>query len=98
MRTVYHAENLIDAYLVKNALAREGIPAFIAGEYLTGGIGQLPARDLIAVMVPTSSLDQAVPCVREIEAMLAESRTVSFDDEDIDPIPSPLAGTGSVFA
>lgn len=97
MRTVYHAENLIDAYLVKDVLEREGIPVFIAGEYLTGGVGQLPARDLIAVMVPTSSLERALPCVREIEAMLAESRTVSFDEKGIDP-DSPLAGTGSVFA
>ncbi len=79
MRTVYHAENIVDAHLVKDALEADGIPAFIAGEYLTGGIGQLPARDLIAVMVPDGSIEQAVPRVREVEALLVESRAVSTD-------------------
>lgn len=82
MRTVYHAENLIDAHLVKDALEREGIPVFIAGEYLTGGIGQLPARDLIAVMVPDGSVDAAAPKVHEIEVLLGESRAEAIRDDD----------------
>ncbi|HET7299250.1 MAG TPA: DUF2007 domain-containing protein, partial [Oleiagrimonas sp.] len=36
MHTVYHAETLIDAHLVKDYLEQAGVPAFIAGEYLTG--------------------------------------------------------------
>jgi len=31
MHIVYHAESLIDAHLVKNALEQAEIPAFIAG-------------------------------------------------------------------
>ena len=44
MHIAYRAETLIDAHLVKDALEREQIPAFIAGEYLTGAVGQLPAE------------------------------------------------------
>ena len=84
MRTVYHAENLIDAHLVKDALEREGIPAFISGEYLTGGIGQLPARDLIAVMVPDSSLEVALPTVQALEALMADARDAVGEDADAD--------------
>lgn len=55
MHIVYRAENLFDAHLVKDALEAESIPAFIAGEYLTGAVGQLPAMDYIAVMCPSQA-------------------------------------------
>ena len=51
MKIIYRAENIIDANLVKAALADAGIQAFVSGEYLTGGVGQLPALDLVTVMV-----------------------------------------------
>ncbi|HEY0197029.1 MAG TPA: DUF2007 domain-containing protein [Rhodanobacter sp.] len=79
MHTVYRAENLFDAHLVKDALEAEGIPAFIAGEYLTGGIGQLPAMDYIAVMVPESGLAIAAGIVHVVEVRLGEARA-AIDD------------------
>lgn len=74
MHTVYHANTLIDAHLVKDRLEQEGIPVFIAGEYLTGGVGQLPARDFMFVQVPDSCVDTAEPLVREMVAVMAEAR------------------------
>ena len=74
MRIAYRAESLIDAHLVKDALEREDIPAFIAGEYLTGAVGQLPAIDYVAVMVPESFAQAADAVVRQVEAQLAEAR------------------------
>lgn len=76
MRIAYRAENLFDAHLVKDALERADIPAFIGGEYLIGAVGQLPARDYMTVLVPESSLPAAESIVREVEAMLAEARQV----------------------
>ncbi|GFZ94266.1 DUF2007 domain-containing protein [Dyella caseinilytica] len=81
MRIIYRAQNLIDAHLVKDALEGAEIPAFISGEYLTGGVGQLPALDYVAVLVPESSLDVAEPIVREIDRALAEARQVLQDDD-----------------
>ncbi len=80
MQTVYRAENLIDAHLVKDALEAQGIPAFIAGEYLTGGVGQLPAMDFMAVMVPESSLPEASAIVRGVEACLSDARLAIDED------------------
>ena len=74
MRSAYRADNLFDAHLVKDALEAEGIPAFIAGEYLTGGVGQLPAVDYLAVMVPESGMAAASGIVHRIEAQLSEAR------------------------
>lgn len=88
MRIAYRAESLIDAHLVKDALEAAEIPAFIAGEYLTGGVGQLPAMDFIAVMVPESGLARAQDVVREVEAMLGEARH-AIDEMPDDPLAVP---------
>ena len=83
MHTVYRAENLFDAHLVKDALEADGIPAFIAGEYLTGAVGQLPAMDYIAVMVPESSLATAQGIVHGVETQLAEARMAIEEDDGL---------------
>ncbi|MGN2242528.1 DUF2007 domain-containing protein [Frateuria sp. GZRR33] len=83
MRIAYRAESLIDAHLVKDALERDDIPAFVSGEYLTGAVGQLPALDYVAVMVPESSAEAAEAVVRQVEAQLAEARA-SIGDWDGD--------------
>jgi hypothetical protein len=70
MQVVYRPENIVDAHLVKDALDHAGIPCFVNGEFLTGGVGQLPARDFLSVSVPDNFVDDAAPVVREIEAML----------------------------
>ncbi|HUA81022.1 MAG TPA: DUF2007 domain-containing protein [Dyella sp.] len=92
MRIVYRAQNLIDAHLVKDALEGAEVPAFIAGEYLTGGVGQLPALDYVAVLVPESSVDAAETIVREIDHALAEARAAieAFDDDSDGLVPQPL--------
>lgn len=81
MRIVYCAENLVDAHLVKDVLDRDGIPCFISGEYLIGGIGQLPARDFIAVSVPDMCVEAAAPRIREVIAMLGEARVAAAEQE-----------------
>jgi hypothetical protein len=59
MRTVYAAATLIDAHLVRHALEQAGIPAFVRGEALVGGIGELPAVGLVSVAVPDGAWEQA---------------------------------------
>ena len=74
MKIVYRAENIIDANLVKAALADAGIQAFVSGEYLTGGVGQLPALDLVTVMVAETAVERAAPIAEGIDAELRERR------------------------
>lgn len=83
---VYHAESIVDAHLVKDALEQAGIPAFISGEYLIGGVGQLPARDFLAVSVPEVCIEAAEPVVREMEEML---RAPLAEDRDPDEARQP---------
>ncbi|MGO4702411.1 putative signal transducing protein [Dyella sp. 2RAB6] len=88
MRIAYRAETLIDAHLVKDALERAEIPAFVAGEYLTGAVGNLPALDYVAVLVPEASLPAAVLVVREVERDLADARLALDEDFADDGAPS----------
>lgn len=89
MRIAYHAESLIDAHLVKDALERAEIPAFIAGEFLTGAVGQLPARDFLAVMVPDAAAEAAESIVRIVDAQLAEARAAAASDDDFGAVTFP---------
>lgn len=86
MRTVYHAEGIVDAHLVKDALENAGIPAFINGEYLIGGMGQLPARDFMTVSVPEVYAEDAGPVVRAITDMLS----APLAEEGAEHVPPPL--------
>ncbi|MGA7439241.1 MAG: DUF2007 domain-containing protein [Luteibacter sp.] len=81
MRIVYHAQSLIDAHLVRDALEQVGIPAFISGEYLTGAMGELPVMGLVAVMVPDSAVEAAEGIVRSVDARLAEARAAAAEGD-----------------
>lgn len=67
MRVVYEAGQLFDAYLVRHALEDAGIPVFIRGESLVGGVGELPASGLLAVCVPEAAWAEARRIVAELD-------------------------------
>lgn len=59
MKQAYQAANPIDAQLVVDLLASEGIGAFVQGQYLSGGIGELPAGELMRVWVGDEDFKRA---------------------------------------
>lgn len=59
MITVLHALDAIEANLVKGLLESEGVPSSVLGEYLQGGIGELPPQGLIRVVVEEEDYEQA---------------------------------------
>jgi hypothetical protein len=67
MKVIYQAENSIDANLLKNLLEQAGIMAFINGEFLQGGIGELPTGGLISVSVANPDLEAALTVVDELK-------------------------------
>ena len=78
MRTVYEAANLIDAHLVRQTLEAAGIPAFIRGEALTGGMGELGVFGLVAVMVPEAAWPEARA---QVDALALGSESPGKDSE-----------------
>lgn len=73
MQVVYQAGNLIDAHLVRIALEQARIPAFVLGEALVGGIGELPACGLVAVCVPSSRWPEARALVAALPLAIGEA-------------------------
>lgn len=59
MRAVYDAANLIDAHLVRHVLEEAGIPVYLKGEALLGGMGELPLFGLVQVCVPDAAWPEA---------------------------------------
>ena len=86
MRVVYEATNQIDAHLVRHALEDAGIPAFVRGEALLGGVGELPACGLVAVCVPDAAWPDADALVRSLPLVVGEA-----PDRD-DPWPAGAVG------
>jgi len=82
MRSVYEAANLIDAHLVRQALDHAGIAAFVRGEALTGGMGEVGVFGLLAVMVG----DAQWPAAREVVDALGFG-TSSAQEANPGPIP-----------
>lgn len=81
MRVVYEPANLIDAHLVRHALEDAGIPAFVRGEALLGGVGQLPACGLLAVCVADTCWPQARALVEALPLCVGETvRTEAYPD------------------
>lgn len=57
---LFSAEDGIEAHLLKHMLEQTRIPVFITGEFLEGGVGELPAgAGLIDVWVPDDFLADA---------------------------------------
>ncbi len=65
MFVVYHAENIVDAYLVRNLLKSYDIEAQVLGEYLQGAMGELPVNDLIRVVVPQQDVENSLDIIKK---------------------------------
>ena len=68
MMVVYHASNSIEAYLIKNLLEQQEIAAYVFGDYLQGGVGEIPAIGLVTVNVSDSDYTRAKVIVDEWDA------------------------------
>lgn len=79
VRVVYEAAHAIDAHLVRHALEAAGLPAFIRGEALLGGLGELGVFGLVAVCVPESCWPEARAVVESLSlGTVVESRPLDL--------------------
>jgi hypothetical protein len=76
MQVVYRAQNLVDAHLARHLLEDAGIPAFVLGESLLGGAGELPLFGVLRVCVPGGHEAEAAAC---LEVM---SQPVVWDEDE----------------
>ena len=67
MIRVYSAKDIMEAHIVSGLLESRGIPAKVSGDYLQGGIGELPAMDLIVVWVNDEDVQAARKIIEEYD-------------------------------
>jgi hypothetical protein len=90
MRIVYQSTNVADLYVLRDLLAAAGIEAHVQGEYLRGGIGELPADTPVSLAVADAQADAARAIVLDWE----RSRPEDEDAEDVGE-ETAAAPTGS---
>jgi len=88
MHTVYEAENIFDAMLIKHALEAAEIPAFVSGMHLSGAIGELPMAGLIRVQVPASASEEADQIVAALD--FGRHEISDGDKADASRFPCPV--------
>lgn len=76
MRKVFEAIDMLEAHVVKGILQQEGIAGFIQGEYLHGGMGDLPVSGLMRIEVNDPDFEQARSIIAQWEQ---EQKSVSSD-------------------
>ncbi len=88
MHVIYQADNLFDAHLVKHALEDAGIPAFVFGESLLGGMGELPLFGVLRVCVPDLARPEAEGIVAGLDLGGAPDDPIFDGDESADLLPA----------
>jgi hypothetical protein len=69
MVIVYSASNGFNAHIIKGLLEQFNIPAYIHGEYLQGGVGELPSTaNMVKVLVDDINQNEADTIIKEWES------------------------------
>jgi hypothetical protein len=82
MKIVYDAHHALDAYVVKNLLETEGIAAFVQGEHLQGGVGELAAMDLVKVSVNDHDIPKARALIEAWESSQPADQDAPSEDSE----------------
>lgn len=85
MQVAYRAHNLIDAHLARHVLEDAGIPAFVFGENLLGGAGELPLFGVLRVCVPDPLMPDASAAL-QAAGLGGDSTGNDLPEGDGDPI------------
>ncbi len=89
MKVVYEAANIIDAHLVRHALEETGVPVFLRGEALLGGMGELPLFGVVAVCVPDSAWPEARTLVESLPIAMSSVAAAAEGEDDLGALPQP---------
>lgn len=86
MQTVYNADNDIDAQLVVDRLAAEGIVAQVLGRFLSSAAGELPSQSMVRVQVADGDVERARQVVVDWQQeMASEPAEPAGEIEDTSP-------------
>ncbi len=67
MVKVYNSSNIIEAQIVRGMLEAHDIKAYVGGQYLQGGVGELASMDFASVSVDDENIALAQELIKEYE-------------------------------
>ncbi len=67
MKVVYHASNSLQAHIIRGLLEQLDILAYVHGEHLQSGVGEMPTMGLVTVVVDDAHYQSARNIIREWE-------------------------------
>src|SRR5690606_26182558 len=67
MKRIYEASHSVEAHMIVHLLEQEGVRAYVQGEHLQSGAGELPLGNLVAVAVEDEDESRARAVIREWE-------------------------------
>jgi hypothetical protein len=68
MQRVFMAAHSVEAHMILHLLEQSGISGHVEGEYLQGGVGDLPAGGLVHVVVDDEHAGHARAIIRDWES------------------------------
>ncbi|WP_341232244.1 DUF2007 domain-containing protein [uncultured Methylophaga sp.] len=68
MKLIFRGSNILEAHIVAGLLDAHGIESHVAGHYLQGAVGDLPASDFAHVMVNNDDVEAAEKLILDYEA------------------------------
>jgi len=82
MQIVHRAIDIAEAHVLKQLLEGEGIFAHVQGEYLRGGIGELPVNTEVLLQVPDEDAARARGIIADWQASTPHDDAFAEDEED----------------
>ncbi len=67
MQIIFRASNILEAHIVAGLLDSHGIESHVAGHYLQGAVGDLPASDFAHVLVSNEDSEAANKLILKYE-------------------------------
>ena len=90
LKTVFRANDIVEAHIVAGMLQSQGIKTFVGGHYLQGAVGDLAVQGFAEVQVLEDDVDLAKSLITEYETS-AEHASGSISK-------SPGPAHGSILA
>jgi len=75
----FHANDIIEAHLVRGMLEANGVKAWVTGDYLQGAVGELAPMNFAKVMV----LEEDLPVAKQILEKYDTSEVPDVSQEGI---------------
>lgn len=67
MQLIFRASNILEAHILAGLLDTHGIESHVAGHYLQGAVGDLPASDFAHVFVSNEDAEAAKKLISDYE-------------------------------